>query len=217
MIQVIAGTDTHLYPDLFEQIHRLRHKVFVEEMGWEELRSPDGREIDQFDTDHAVHHVAVRNGIVAGYQRLLPTIHPHLFSSELRNFCAEAPPVGGTIWEVTRYCVAPAFREGRRAVNTVGSELLAATVEWAEDEGVLRLLYAFEISWVARAIQLGFRVRSLGFPVQVANQTVVAAELIHRPETLVSIRRYRDHFEPVIEYAGKASAKTPRQTAHDAA
>lgn len=202
MIKVISGADARHYPDLFRQVHALRHQVFVEEMRWEDLRSPDGLERDGYDTPHAVHHLAIRGDRVAGYQRMLPTTRPHLLSQELRHLCADPLPSGPQVWEVTRYCVAPAFREGRRAVGSVGSELLAATVEWAVESHVTQLLYAFEISWVGRAVQLGFRVRSLGFPLPVENQTVVAAELMHGPDTLRMIRRHRGESEPVLELVG---------------
>ncbi len=207
MIKVISGVDAHHHPDLFRQVHALRHKVFVDEMHWEELRSPDGLEIGRYDDHHTVHHLALRGDQVVGYQRMLPTTRPHLLSQELRHLCAEGAPSGPAVWEVTRYCVAPAHREGRRAVGTVGSELLAATVEWAIASDVSSLLYAFEASWIGRAVQLGFRVRSLGFPAQIENQTVVAAELIHGPLTLETIRQYRRHEEPVIEFVGNLARK----------
>lgn len=206
MIRIISGAETRQHPELFRQVHALRHRVFVDEMHWEELRSPDGLEIDRYDDPHAMHHLALREVggelQVAGYQRMLPTTRPHLLSRELAHLCAEGAPSGPGVWEVTRYCVAPAFREGRRAVGTVGSELLAATVEWAVECHVTSLLYAFEASWIGRAVQLGFRVRSLGFPAQIENQTVVAAELIHGPRTLETIRAYRKHHNPVIEFVG---------------
>lgn len=206
MIRIVSGAEVRQHPELFRQVHALRHRVFVDEMHWEELRSPDGLEIDRYDDAHAVHHLALREiqgeQQVAGYQRMLPTTRPHLLSRELAHLCAEGAPSGPQTWEVTRYCVAPAFREGRRAVGTVGSELLAATVEWAIECHVASLLYAFEASWIGRAVQLGFRVRSLGFPAQIENQTIVAAELIHGPRTLATIREYRKHHEPVVEFVG---------------
>ncbi|TGW07720.1 GNAT family N-acetyltransferase, partial [Mesorhizobium sp. M2D.F.Ca.ET.145.01.1.1] len=55
-------------PDLWEAVHRLRYQIFVEEMGWEDLRRPDGFEVDQFDHDEAVHQIVIRGNEVAGYQ-----------------------------------------------------------------------------------------------------------------------------------------------------
>lgn len=69
MIIALSGADQALFPELFEQSSRLRHRVFVEEMGWEDLRRPDGREFDQFDDEHAVHHFCIRDGVVVGYLR----------------------------------------------------------------------------------------------------------------------------------------------------
>src|SRR3712207_7392983 len=49
------------HSDLIERCYRLRHRVFVEERHWEDLRRPDGRDVDQFDTADAI-HVVVTEG-----------------------------------------------------------------------------------------------------------------------------------------------------------
>ena len=72
MIHIVTPENEHLYRKQMAQVFRLRHKVFVEEMGWKALAKPDGREIDQFDTKHAVHMLYLEGGEVLGYQRLLP-------------------------------------------------------------------------------------------------------------------------------------------------
>src|SRR5580658_7340650 len=94
MIKIIPGYAADRYPAIFDAVHRLRHKVFVEEMGWSDLRSDNGRERDQFDDEHAVHHVAMREGAVLGYQRTLPTSRPHLLTDVMANLCEGDPPRG---------------------------------------------------------------------------------------------------------------------------
>ncbi|RUZ56377.1 acyl-homoserine-lactone synthase, partial [Mesorhizobium sp. M7A.F.Ca.US.007.01.1.1] len=89
-------------PDLWEAVHRLRYKIFVEEMGWDDLRRPDGLELDQFDHDEAVHQIVIRGGEVAGYQRMLPTTRPHLLTEVLTDLSEGTPPSGPNIWELTR-------------------------------------------------------------------------------------------------------------------
>ena len=74
-------------PDLWEAVHRLRYRIFVEEMGWTDLDRPDQLEIDQFDHDEAEHHLVIRNGELAGYQRMLPTTRPHLLTDVLSDLC----------------------------------------------------------------------------------------------------------------------------------
>src|SRR3954453_1751058 len=48
MIHIVTPENQHQFRDAMEQAYRLRHRVFVEEMGWEELRQADGREIEEW-------------------------------------------------------------------------------------------------------------------------------------------------------------------------
>jgi len=68
MIHVVTPENEHFYRDEMDQAYRLRHKVFVEEMGWKNMAKPDGREMDQFDTKHAVNMLYIEGGNVLGYQ-----------------------------------------------------------------------------------------------------------------------------------------------------
>lgn len=92
MITIVTKDNIHEFKDEMEQAYRLRHAVFVDEMGWEDLRKPDGREIDQFDDEHAVHMLYIENGTVLGYQRMLPSLQPHILSEVLPHLCEEGLP-----------------------------------------------------------------------------------------------------------------------------
>lgn len=94
MLHIIAAKnilDHHLELD---QSFRLRHKVFVEEKGWEDLRRENGRETDRFDDEHAVHMLYIEDGRVIGYQRMLPSTRPHILSEILPELCEGERPVG---------------------------------------------------------------------------------------------------------------------------
>ena len=199
MIKIIPGTLVGAYPDLFDQIYRLRHRVFVEEMGWQDLECSTGRETDQFDNASAIHLVAIRDGQVAGYMRTIPTLQPHLLTEVLPYLCEGRPPRSKHTWEVSRYCVSKSQREGRRAMGSVGSELIAGVVEWALAYEVTDLVFEFEVMWIVRALQLQFLVEPLGRLQLMGKQQIVAARLSITSYTLPAIRTYRDHFEPVIE------------------
>jgi acyl-homoserine lactone synthase len=201
MIYVISGNETTNYPTLMNQVYRLRHDVFVGELGWSDLHSDTGLEQDQFDHPEAVHHVCVRDDKVVGYQRMLPTIQPHLLSDVFPELCVGTPPSGHNIYELTRYCVAPAYREGRRGVSSVGSELMAGFVEWGIDSDVDNVIIEFETTWVLRALQLKFLVHPLGFETQIGKQKIVATKLTFDSNTLIALRNYRGHHAPVITYA----------------
>ena len=200
-MQVINGTDVAAHPELFDEIWRLRHQVFVEEMGWKEIAHSDGLERDRFDDEHAVHLVSVHDGHVAGYIRALPTTRPHLLTDVLTYLCEEDRPYGKTVWEMSRYCVHKDHRRGRRSLSAVGTEVLAGTVEWALGAGVDRLVFEFEPNWILRALQWDFRVRPLGRIHEIDGQQVVAAELTITDRTLPAIQASRESAQPVLKAA----------------
>lgn len=198
MIYALTTEELMGHPDLWEAVHRLRHKVFVEEMGWDALKRSDGFEIDQFDHEEAVHHLAIRNGELAGYQRMLPTTRAHLLTEVLSDLYVGTPPSGPGVYELTRYAVAPGYRDGRRGVSTVGSELIAGFVEWGLATGVDRVIIEFEPMWVLRALQLHFLATPLGYQRTYGRQQVVATLLTFDAHTLEVVRDRRRHFAPVL-------------------
>lgn len=68
MIEILEGVRPG-ESRVLDEAMRLRHRVFVEEKGWNGLRRADGRDVDQFDTPATVHHIAIVQDEVAGYQR----------------------------------------------------------------------------------------------------------------------------------------------------
>src|SRR6478735_2890963 len=94
MIHIVTAENIGAYQCEMEQAYRLRHNVFVDEMGWEDLRKPDGREIDQFDDGRALHMLYIEDDRVLGYQRMLPSMRPHLLTEVLPHLCEGDFPVG---------------------------------------------------------------------------------------------------------------------------
>src|ERR1700720_440952 len=130
VIHIVTPDNESFYRDEMEQAYRLRHQVFVKEMGWTDLAKPDGREIDQFDNKHAVHMLDIEHGEVLGYQRLLPTTRPHLLSDVIPELCVGKPPGGAYIWEMSHHCIAPRRQAGRNSASTIANTLGLSLVEW---------------------------------------------------------------------------------------
>lgn len=207
MIYILAGSDVAKFPELMEQVHRLRHQVFVDELAWTDLASPDGLERDQFDTPDAIHQIAMRDDKVVGYQRMLPTVKPHLLSDVFPHLCEVDLPRSLDTYELTRYCVHPAHRTGKRGVSSVGSELMAGFVEWGLSAGVRNVIIEFETIWILRALQLRFLVQPLGYETKIGTQTITATKVTFNANTLARIREYRDHYAPVVSYLGELAAE----------
>jgi acyl-homoserine lactone synthase len=129
VIHIVTAANADRYSAEMLQAFELRHRVFVEEKGWQALKRPDGRETDQFDDEHAVHMLYIEAGAVIGYQRLLPTTRPYLLTEVYPQLCDGRPPSGRDVWEWTRYCVAPSRRERGRMLSPIAHALLTGIVE----------------------------------------------------------------------------------------
>src|SRR5262249_38699865 len=114
MIQVhaIDAGNRHLYEDQIEEHYRIRHDIYVNERRWMDLERPDGREVDQFDTEKSVYLLALEGDRVVGGSRLVPTLEPHLMSEVFPHVAdVRGVPRARDIYEWTRIFVIPAKRE----------------------------------------------------------------------------------------------------------
>ena len=185
---VVPGDRAEMHMDIMESAFRLRHRVFVDQYGWKALRRADQREIDQFDTKSAIHIVAVEGERVVGYSRLLPTTEPHLLSSVYPELAAKEIPVSHSIWEWTRYCVAPEKR-GQTAIGNVGSVLLYSVLKYAHDADFHKLSMQTDPLWITRFFDLGFDVDPLGMPADFDGSPVVAMTVSLTEAALQKCRR----------------------------
>jgi|SRR5579872_2210361 acyl-homoserine lactone synthase len=196
MIELISGVLPGEHP-LLEQAFRLRHSVFVEERGWELLRRPDGREIDQFDDADAVHELALHEGVVVGYHRMRPTTEPHLLADVHRHLCERPYPRSPLVWEWTRYCVRR-DRRGGSVLGGVGSELLFGAVEWCLDRGVQDVVLEYHPGWIAYFMTLGFKVRPLGLPTEIDSEPIIAVQMHFDERALAQIRESCSNYKPEL-------------------
>jgi acyl-homoserine lactone synthase len=173
MVHIVNAGNGFLYANEIRQAQRLRHRVFVEERHWEALRSADGHECDQFDTDAAIHVMAIEKGAVVGYSRLLPTTGPHLLSNIYPELAQRRIPRAPNILEWTRYCVAPEKRHDT-AIGSMGSLVLYSVLEYAYGEGVTSLTMETDPIWMTRFFDFGFDVQPLGLPQVLDGEPVIA-------------------------------------------
>ena len=118
MIKIIVGNDAE-NQDILHKCFKLRHKIFVIEKKWEALRRSDGLEIDQFDTNDAIHIAFLDNDDVVAYSRLLPTTKPHLLSDVYPQMINGAINYRQNhVYEWTRFCVEGKYRESRKRTST---------------------------------------------------------------------------------------------------
>jgi acyl-homoserine lactone synthase len=198
MIHIVTPENEHRYRDEMEQVYRLRHQIFVKEMGWHNLAKPDGREIDQFDNKYAVHMLYIERGKVFGYQRLLPTTRPHLLSEIMPELCEVERPAGAHIWEISRHCVVPDRRSGGRFACAIALSLGIALVEWGFECGISNFIIEIEPTGLLPLIQLHFRPMPLGLPRKIGGKDVIALSLTYDGRTLERLREMRGNRRRVL-------------------
>ncbi len=111
------GTDRRSYravfcrakdnPQTVYALQRFRKMLFVDELGWD-LKTFADREIDQFDTDAAIHCALLDGNEVIGGFRALPTTSAYLVKDVFPQLATlRAYPSRADVWEISRFGVAP--------------------------------------------------------------------------------------------------------------
>jgi acyl-homoserine lactone synthase len=180
MIDVVTSQNAVLYRNALEDMFRLRHRIFVEKMGWEALRKPDGIEKDQFDTTDAVYLILQDDdGHVIGSHRLLPTLKPHLFSELFPEMCnVHGVKRGANVYELNRTCVDedrldPAKQEWAR------QQIIAGLVEFSYRAGIDYVTILTPLEVMFRYMLMGIEVKPLGLHKKIdgVNQAAVSVTM----------------------------------------
>lgn len=174
MILVIDETNRHLHLEALEEAYRFRHKIFVEEAGWEDIRRADGLERDAFDDEHAVHMLLYEDGEIIGYQRMLPTIRPYLLNTIYPHLCDGEAPSGANIFEWTRFAVDPRFRGEGGSLGAAGAQLVLAYVEWGLSRGVDQVVVELAPIQMLKFLQCHFLVYPLGLIQRIGGKDTIA-------------------------------------------
>lgn len=192
MLKTINAKNRQKYRDLLQAAYRLRHDVFVEELGWAALAKDDGLEVDEFDTDTAVEMVVEIGGQVVGYQRLLPTTGPYLLSHVYPHLCDGTPPSDPKIYEWTRFAVARSHRGDGRSLGPVALALVTSFVEWGLANNVSAMVVEMPPSQLLRFVSCHFRAFPLGLVHQVGRQEILAIQADFDARTLARLHQIRD-------------------------
>jgi len=178
MMNFVAGTAGSLM-GTYQQVASYRHKVFVENLGWD-LHSPDGYEQDQFDRPDTI-YVAARNDDeeICGCARLLPTTRPYLLSEvfpQLLN--GMSPPNAADIWELSRFATVDFNSDDRSPLRQMSSEtaidLLQAAIDCASKQGAKQLITVSPLGIERLLRNAGFSAHRAGPPMRIDGHLIFA-------------------------------------------
>jgi acyl-homoserine lactone synthase len=199
MLHVVSSENRTSYSDQIEQSFRMRYQVFVKEKKWSGLACLDGREIDQFDTDDAIHLLALdeTDRTVVGGCRLLPTTGPYLIPDVFPSLCARPIPRSPSTFEWGRLYIAAARRE-QGAMSPTSCHVMAGMVEFCLGEGINQLAVVSEAYWLPRFMGLGFKPELLGLPQTIEGTPTVAYTMTPSEDVLGRIREIHDFRRPSL-------------------
>jgi N-acyl amino acid synthase of PEP-CTERM/exosortase system len=198
-----------LTPELKDEVYRLRHRVYVDELGFERP-TLDGRERDEFD-EQSKHLLmrSVKTGIVAGCIRLvmvrpdrpmLPLPFEKIFAatSEVREFQSGGSRL--SIAEISRLALAREYRRHRRVERRgevahegfgtpahpsfpyVQLGLYLGAIALARQLEVTKLFLLTEPRLLVHFRRMGFPVRKIGGPVEHRGLRVLSTADVVNPE-----------------------------------
>ena len=204
MLHVNDHENVSVYKNELDQSFRVRHEVFVERKGWEELRREDGREIDQFDTEDAIHLVFLDgNGEVLGGSRLLPTTKPHLLSEVFPHLASmKRIPRGPHTYEWTRFYVKDEATEVVKG-QSLSQTIMIGLLEYCLDQGITTLSAIAEPFWMPRISLFGWKPEPLGLPVTHNDQSIMAIKLNLTEEALKKTKRGRQRQTVLYRHSGE--------------
>jgi acyl-homoserine lactone synthase len=190
-IHIVRKENRHLYEHLFDAYYRTRHEIYVKQRKWLALDRPDGREIDQFDTDETVYLMAIEGGKVVGSMRAVPTLEPTLLSELFPHLNLRAPIRRADVFELSRIFVLPEWR-GERAGPRLEAALRSAIIEYGLSIGLTGFTIVLETWWLPRFEVDGWKARPLGLPLDIDGMSTLAVFVTCDEQTWLDICERRN-------------------------
>jgi len=148
MIIIIDGSERDQHPELIDEMHKLRARVFKDRLGWD-VTVVNGRERDRFDDLSPLYVIAVGlGGQVVGSLRALQTTGPTMLGEVFSELLPPGEVVRSPLmWESTRFNIDMdyAARRGDGAVSQITSELLCGLAEVGVAAGLTHIVSVYDI------------------------------------------------------------------------
>lgn len=201
MIELIYGAHRSAFATDFEAIHRLRHRVFFERMGWE-VHSADGWEMDRYDDMNPAHLIyRASNGKVGGCLRLLPTTGPNMLANTFPVLLDGAqPPAADDVWETSRFAVDMEIATERTptGLNRATCELLAGVIEFGLAYGLKQTIAVFDLTMERVVKRAGCPTTRIGSAKRLGKCIAAAGFFDLSERALMSVRQTAGISAPVL-------------------
>ncbi|MDP1736943.1 MAG: acyl-homoserine-lactone synthase [Caulobacter sp.] len=200
MILLLNAANRDAFPALMDDMFRIRHEVFVDLKGWEDLRRPDGRETDPWDRADSLYLLAVEGERVLGGARFTGGGEATLAGEILPELFADAPPLGEDFLEMSRL-FARSQVVVKDLLSPVISELLVAAAELQRIVGGRGALTIMELRLAQSMLAWGGHPEPLGLPLRTRDGVLVGVMAHATALASRNLRRARGLKGPAIWWA----------------
>ena len=190
MIEICSAIELAQIPHLYDEMLRLRYRVFHERLRWD-VPARDGFDFDQFDVCNP-HYILAFNDedILVGCWRMLDTTSPYMLSDVFSPLLEGAqPPRSPLIWEASRFAVdcGPSDQQvgGLGAAGRFSAELVHSLVEFAIGRGIEDVLSVYDVRMSRVLFRLGAKPYWTSGRHQVGN-TIAQASRFRMDQALLS-------------------------------
>lgn len=160
----IVGNDNRIREHrVLRLMFEARKRVFVDLLKWDLPLLAGKYEVDQFDDGHAIYLIVAdheENHLAS--VRLLPTVRPALLDSLYPDLVDGRVPQGPTVFEITRFCLAPGI--GARLRRMARDTLLVGLADYALANGITDYTGVAELPWFEQIRSFGWDCVGLGPP-----------------------------------------------------
>lgn len=196
---VITRLNSHLYQKELESMFRMRHRVLVEERGWQDISHTDGIERDEFDHEFATYLITLDEEREAtGCIRFVPSLTPNLTASVFSHICDLRPlPKSEFVYDGSRLVVDTKYRKKER-FSHIASQLVCGWMETAIAVGIGEFTCILDVPYYNLSLNMGWDLQALGTPHKIDGDEVIATLIRCNQEQLDLARRNRKIDDPVL-------------------
>jgi acyl-homoserine lactone synthase len=141
---------------------KLRHRVFVDVRGWEELRSADSLDADRHDDGAATHILLTKGSIVRGHGRIIPGGYLHATRADPQE--VQRLNLSPRVFGLSRFCYDPDLPDVDQRAGV--ARLFGAAVEYAIKMRISHFIFDTDPVIILFLRVLGFSVVHIGSSVR---------------------------------------------------
>jgi acyl-homoserine lactone synthase len=197
MLTIVTKYNKDQHGELMADMHRMRHRVLVDQVGWEDLRKDDGFEVDEVDHSDTIYMISTFGDQGAdlkrasGCVRLTPSHSLTLLNEVFPHLCDLLPlPTGEHIYDSSRIVVDPDTRQ-KGQLSPVAGQIMCAWYEAGLALGLECYTGVIETRYMTMCLAAGWKLRPIGSPHMVHGDEIIACEFPVTQEALAIVKSLR--------------------------